>query len=276
MKIFLTGGTGFIGAHFINQAHAAGHKIIVIKRKNSIPRIPLIIEPKWVECSLDDDARAFLKGVDVFVHLATHTASMPYDDFKNCLYWNVYASIKLAQQANEVGVKNFLIAGTCYEYGRSADEYKFIPVSATLKPISAYPASKAAASIAFEAFGIDQNVKVKILRIFQVFGEGDDPARLWQSLRIAAMNGKDFSMTLGEQIRDFISVEDVAKKFVEELNFIDIKLNQPLIRNIGSGKERSIRDFASYWWKYWKASGKIRFGAISYRDNEIMRLVPDL
>ena len=276
MKIFLTGGSGFIGSHFINQAHEAGHEIIAIKRKNSQPRVPLNKEPKWVVCSLDEDARSFMDGSDVFVHLATHSASHPYDDLENCLYWNVYASIKLADQAKDVGINKFLITGTCYEYGLSAKDYKFIPVTASLQPTSPYPISKASASIAFMGFAIERQIQLRILRVFQVYGEGDHPSRLWQSLREAALKGKDFPMTLSEQIRDFIDVKEVAKKIVEGLNFDNIKNGLPLTENIGSGTEQSLKDFASYWWKYWQATGEIKFGSIPYRENEIMRLVPDL
>ena len=35
MKLFVTGGTGFIGSHFINYAHKAGHEVVALKRVNS-------------------------------------------------------------------------------------------------------------------------------------------------------------------------------------------------------------------------------------------------
>jgi nucleoside-diphosphate-sugar epimerase len=64
-----------------------------------------------------------------------------------------------------------------------------------------YPASKAAASIAFTQWSIENQLKLKYLRIFQVFGEGEAESRLWPSLRKAALSGNDFDMTHGEQIR---------------------------------------------------------------------------
>ena len=55
MKIFLTGGTGFIGSHFINAMHRDGHKVVALRRKGSKPRIKLDQEPKWIEGSLDNE-----------------------------------------------------------------------------------------------------------------------------------------------------------------------------------------------------------------------------
>ena len=55
MKIFVTGGTGFIGSHFLKQALAIGHDLICLRRPGSRTRIPLKSEPTWLEGSLEDD-----------------------------------------------------------------------------------------------------------------------------------------------------------------------------------------------------------------------------
>ena len=68
MKIFLTGGTGFIGSHFINAAHDAGHEIIAIKRESSQTRIPLMKEPNWITGDLDCDFSKYLSNCEVLVH----------------------------------------------------------------------------------------------------------------------------------------------------------------------------------------------------------------
>lgn len=83
-------------------------------------------------------------------------------------------------------------------------------------------------------------------------------------------------MTLGEQIRDFISVENVADKITNELTFKNSVKGVPNIKNIGSGNPQSVIEFAKYWWSFWNASGLLKPGALPYRDNEVMRFVPKI
>jgi len=276
MKLFVTGATGFIGSHFVNAAHDAGYEVVGLRRVGSQPRIKLNKEPIWVEGSLDNDFSEVLIGCDVLVHFASHTANPPYGNLENCLYWNLTATLQLFNQALESGVKKFLVAGSCFEYGKSGERYDFIPTDAPLEPTMTYPTSKAVASIALYGWAIEKQIQLQILRIFQVFGEGELETRLWPSLKKAALSGKDYPMTKGEQIRDFIHVEQVAKQFVEQLNFDNVCKGEPQILNIGSGKPQTVLAFSEYWWKQWNAKGKLQVGAIPYRDNEVMRYVPEI
>jgi len=274
MKIFLTGGTGFIGSHFINEAHSHGIKVIALRRPGAMSRVPLLKQPIWVDGQLDNNFMNELSGVDVLVHLASHTPNPPYDVLSECLYWNVCASIKLAEQAKECGVSKYLIAGSCFEYGKSANGFKKIPTDAPLLPNLSYPISKAAASTAFLGFATENCVKLQILRLFQVYGEGEQESRFWPSMRKAALNGQDFAMSSGEQVRDFINVADVARSLVKNLRFEDVELGIGKIRNIGSGKSQTLRDFAELWWERWGAKGKLQIGSLPYRKDELMNLVP--
>lgn len=276
MKIFLTGGTGFIGSHFINEVHKQGFEVVALRRPGSLPRLSLLKEPVWVDGELDDDLKGSMSQVDVVVHLASHTPNPPYDSLSRCLYWNVYASLRLAEQARLCGVKKYLVIGSCFEYGLSANYYEKIPADAPLLPVLSYPCSKAAASLAFSSFACEQKTQVKILRLFQVYGEGEAESRFWPSLKVAAEKGKDFSMSMGGQVRDFIHVHDVVVELVRELSFCDLGLSKVKIKNIGSGKPQTLLNFAEYWWKNWGASGCLNPGAVAYRDAEIMTLAPDL
>jgi nucleoside-diphosphate-sugar epimerase len=274
MKLFVTGGTGFVGSHFIRQALAAGHSVTALRRPGSLPRIPLERAPDWVDGPLDGDYREYLTGVDVVVHLASHTPNPPYAPLDECLYWNVFAAMKLARQAHEAGVQRFLIAGSCFEYGRAAERVSEIETDTPLEPNLSYPTSKAAASLAFEGLAREKRLKLKILRIFQVYGEGEQQTRLWPSLRAAALNGADFPMSAGEQVRDFVPVEMVAEQFLGHLDFAECEPGQPSVHHVGSGKPQSLLEFAEHWWRHWGASGKLLPGAVPYRPNELMRLIP--
>lgn len=284
MKIFVTGGTGFIGSHFLNQAHSAGFEVVAHRlSRPSQTRIPLLREPVWLDCPLDQIEAMHLQGCDAVVHLAAHTPNVPYDSYFNCHYWNVLVPVRLFEKALEAGVLRWVVAGSCFEYGSSGERYDFIPVSAPLEPTGSYPTSKAAASIALAGLSRANRASLFLGRIFQVFGEGELESRLWPSLKKAALAGEDFPMSPGEQIRDFIPVEQVAKAFLCALalpssSFIlhPSSLSSPLVANIGTGHPQSIRAFAEHWWKKWGATGKLLPGALPYRDNEVMRYVPEV
>ncbi|MCP5536764.1 MAG: NAD-dependent epimerase/dehydratase family protein [Akkermansiaceae bacterium] len=277
MKIFLTGATGFIGSHFINCAHQAGHKIVALRRsEESQPRVTLLSEPSWLTKALRDVDEDDMAECDVLVHLAAHSANVPYDTIENCMQYNLMDPLKLFHRAVNAGLKRFIVAGSCFEYGKSGERYVDIPVDAPLEPTSSYPASKAAASVAFHAFAYEQNVSLLILRIFQVYGEGELESRFWPSLRKAALAGEDMKMTTGDQVRDFMHVKEVAKIFVSNLEREDLTEGFPIIENIGTGNPKTLAEFAQSEWKKFGGGGKLILGALPQRKNEVMRFVPKI
>lgn len=276
MKIFLTGGTGFIGSHFIQQALDAGHVLNAQRRLGSQPRVPLAAQPTWIDKALDADFTEELKGCDVLVHMAAHTPNRPYAPLDECLYWNVVASSRLIQQANKAGVKKILIAGTCFEYGNAANGQEFVHPRTEMQPSLTYSISKAAATTALTGLARHLNLQMQVLRIFQVYGEGDAATRFWPSLRSAALQGQDFSMSTGSQVRDFIEVSAVAARFLQALTFENVELGRPHLYNVGTGHAQTLLDFARYWWKAFGASGQLLVGNVASRPEEVPRLVADI
>lgn len=277
MKIFVTGATGFIGSNFLNKVLSEGHEVIALKRSvKSQPRLSLKKKPIWLVKQIDEVNSENLKGVDVLVHLAAHSMAPPYDTLENCMYWNVNAPIKLFNQAIKASIKKFVIAGSCFEYGESGEDYEYIPVDAPLKPTLTYAASKAAASIAFYQIGVEHNLELSIHRIFHVYGPGESKTRLWPSLKEAAEKGSDFKMTQGEQIRDFIHVDDVIDKLYNYCLSNEVTCGKPLIRNLGTGEPMSILEFSNMWWDKWNAKGSLLIGELPYRPEEVMRYVPKI
>lgn len=274
MKLFITGGTGFVGSHLLQQALAAGHQVLALRRPASQPCLKLDAEPTWLDGALDADWSAALQGVDALLHLASHTPNPPYAPLADCLYWNVVAALKLAEQARLAGVRRFIVAGSCFEYGPAAAQYERIPTDAPLRPSLSYPTSKAAASLAFGGFARETGIALQILRIFQVYGEGEQAGRLWPSLKRAALAGEDFAMTAGEQQRDFIEVGEVAKAFLAALAADDVQPGAPRVRHVASGRAQTLRGFAEFWWAHWGATGRLLPGAVPYRTGEMMRLLP--
>jgi UDP-glucose 4-epimerase len=272
MKLFVTGGTGFIGSHFVERA-LADHELFCVRHKER-PCIPLSGEPTWIYGDLAGDYDAALKNCKAMVHFAAVGVSPQKAKWEELFTVNVAQSAALWRRAVECGVRRFLICGSCFEYGRSAERFSFIPPDAPLEPVNGYGASKAAATVAACALALEFGVQVTVLRPFHVYGEGQHPNNLWPSLRHAAAFGIDFEMTAGEQVRDFIHVESLAKLFLHEL---ECGTNEAgaVVRNIGTGMPIMLKKFAEHWWSEWRAPGKL-CPTLPYRPNEIMRLVPQI
>ena len=277
MNVFVTGATGFIGSHFIRLLTNEGHSVKALRRsKLSQTRIFLDVQPDWTESSLDCLSSSHFEGIDVLVHLAAHSANYPYDTLQQCLRWNLSAPLKVFETACKVGVTKYLAVGSCFEYGLSSYNYQFIPASAPLLPVQTYPASKAAASTTFIQWAFTKGVSLTIARPFQVYGEGEVASRLWPTLINFSRSGRDLPLTFGEQIRDFVHVTDLSKMLLNELYQLINQPDQIKIMNLGSGRPRTIRDFAEKIWADNNAAGSLRFGELDYRENELMRCVPDL
>ena len=122
----------------------------------------------------------------------------------------------------------------------------------------------------------ENELELAILRPFHIFGEGESEYRFWPSLKNAALSGQDFPMTMGEQIRDFTPVEFAADVFIDYATNKNISKGRPIIKNLGTAKPQSLKNFAKSEWKKFGGKGILLFGKIPYRENEIMRYVPML
>lgn len=278
MKILITGSTGFIGSNLLNHIDAENNLIFAVKRtKDSVPRVKLQNkEINWIHKDFADLRSNELEGIDLVIHLASHSTNVPYDSLTNCLTVNVLNQTIFLENAINAGIKNFIIAGSCFEYGLSSLDYDFIPPNAELKPVGSYAVSKALGFTALKELFRNTSCRVEYLRIFHVYGEGELNSRLWPSLKYHAENGLDMNLTSGEQIRDFIHVNKVCENIINRIDMIS-RTDQKasfIISNIGTGKPQSLKNFCNYWWEKWNANGKLHFGRIPYREDEIFRFVP--
>jgi len=277
MKLFLTGGTGFLGSYFLAAALSSGHDVCALRRScNSLPVIPLAFEPEWYLGNLATIPSSILEGVDAVVHLASVGVSPRRVPWNVLLEANVIGSLRLFELAEAVGVRRFVVAGTCHEYGQSARRYTEIPPDAPLEPTSAYGASKVAMYHLLRAFAIDCQLEFFYGRIFTAYGEGQFFGNFWPSLRRAALAGEDFPMTLGNQVTDFVHASVVATHLLEACSRQDVMPAVPFITNIGSGIATSLRAFAEQEWSRMGASGRLLLGSLPDRSDQMDRCVPDL
>lgn len=276
--ILITGATGFIGSNFINVLNESEYDVIGIKHNDkSTPRVTILRNVHWVTSPLEKISFEILETADIIVHLASHSANHPYDSLSNCIDQNVIQHLKFIANAYQSGVRRFLLAGSCFEYGNSGYQYEYIPVEAPLEPYGSYPVSKAMFFLAVKEYFSDKDAYTSYQRIFQVYGEGESETRFWPTLKKKALSGEDMLMTRGEQLRDFINVTEVAS--ILELKVQKLIHSENIcfeIENLASGRPNTLKEFAQYWWNEWAAEGDLIFGAIPYRKNEVMRFIPKI
>jgi len=263
MKIFLTGGSGFVGRKFIKEALKVGHVIYAITRKNKKKNKNLI----WLKGDLDKDWSRYLKKSKVLVHMAAAGVNK-HIDLEEAINVNILKPHKLLINAINSKCFNWIIIGSASEYGKQAKLKK--PLSNKTKefPETNYEVTKNLFTKLSISLSKKYKTKCRIMRLFNVYGEGENKKRLWPSMKIAAKLNKDFKMSDGKEIRDFISVDEVAKAILNATNFKIKNKSFPQIWHVASGKPVSVKSFVIKNWKKYKAKGRILFGKIKIKSKK--------
>ncbi len=275
MNIFITGGTGFIGSNFIERALKKNFKVTALKRNNDRnPAIKLSNKPSWLFSTIKNIKTSQLKDFDVVIHLASAGVSPKKATWNELSETNILDSFELIKKANNAGCKRIIVAGTAFEYGYSANLFEQIPTNAPLIPLTLYGASKVAGFYKLYSYALNNEIEFYYPRIFSVYGHGQYFRNFWPSLYNSAIKGEDFKMTKGGQIRDFIHIDDLVSKLIDGCLRKDLLAKKPLIENLGTGQEITLKNFALREWLKYSKGGKLLFGEINERENEIQRLVP--
>ena len=256
MKIFLTGGSGFIGKRFIKLALSRGHFVYAVSRNiKFIKRKNLI----WLVGGLDDNWKEYLKKVDVFVHLAAMgTKQFPEKKLYKIIKFNVKQSLKIILQALNCKCKNFVIASTSSEYSNNGKcNKKGLNRNSPRGFSSIYSLSKIVFSDLIKYLAKNTKAKFKIMRIFPTYGVGEQKSRLYPTLKKYAKLEKNLTIDNPTEIRDFTNVDYVAKVLIDVCER-KIKKNFSIF-HVSSNDTRSIKEFAGYVWKKNKAKGNLKF-----------------
>ncbi len=276
MRYFVTGSSGLVGNTLVSMLLGSGMEVVAQCRPTSVlPFEPNQPSLRVLRRNLQDLRPEDFAGCDVFVHLA---AQMPDSRLSLAQYMevNVEQTLHAFAMAKAGGVRRSIHIGTCSEFGLSSHTCERLSADSPLRPVGGYGVSKAMASLALMDWACESDMCFSLLRLFHTFGEGEKDYRFWPGLRKAALAGEDFPMTLGEQLRDFTPVTYVADRIIHESTRRDLMPGRPCARQIGTGYPCYLRDFARYWWKHWGGRGKLLFGAIPYREQEIMSFVPEV
>ncbi len=215
MRMFVTGATGFIGAHFVERALSAGHEVLGLYRSDG-PKHSAEIERLRARGAtlqrgdiLDPPSFASaLQGVDCVCHFAAAFREASADEayFERM---NVQGTTNVIEAAVAAGVKRFVHCGTAGIYGQRVAGT--IDERTPIRPWNSYERSKLAADERVRGIASKAGMEYVILRPTAVYGPRDE--RLLKLFRSVA-KGRFPLFGRGEGRRHMIYVTDLAEAFL--------------------------------------------------------------
>ena len=272
MRVFITGATGFIGSHTVRALRAANHEVAALVYPNdSLQRLDdLSGQFDIIPSDLANigDVLELLKRwePDACIHLAWFAEPGKYLDSTENIK-TLISSLNLLQSLVEIGCKQIIAAGTCAEYDLNIG---YLREDSPVSPDTLYAATKSSLNLVGQQFSKNNELIFSWARIFYLFGPQEDERRLIPSLIEALKREESFPSTAGEQVRDYLHVEDVARAFV---TLLEKKAEGTY--NISSGKPITIRSLLETVGKIMRRSDLLEFGALPYRDWEPMFVCGD-
>ena len=275
-QVLVTGATGFIGSHLTRRLVADGARVSIFIRSTSdttdIADVLNAVSVHQVDiCDQNAVNRAMPHSCpQVVFHLAAIGMSEPFISPPVAVRVNVQGTLHLLEAAHQCGVTRFIHSGTAYEYGDAAHDDA--PNKELLDPVNTYAASKAAARAFVRLYARVYNLPAVTLRLFAVYGPGQPPKTLISSAVRAALEERDFPMTPGDQMRDFVYVGDVVEGYVRAAVTSGL---EGVTIDLGTGQSHTIRKVVQRLYELAGSRGKPLVGALPYRPSETMKQVAD-
>ena len=246
-RVLVTGGAGFIGSHVVDAMQEEGFEVVVVDtlesggRENVHPDVPI------VETDLRDPAlsQAFQEHAPRYVcHLAAQASIAksirgPLVDADA----NIIGSLNVLEECRKSGVEKILFSSSG---GAMYGEPVKLPCDEEhpVRPLSPYGAAKAAVELYLPIYSSLYGLKHSALRYANVYGPRQDPAGEAGVVAIFAgrmLDGEQvFINGSGEQERDFVYVEDIARA-----NVLALTSGDDEAFNLGSGVGTSVNEICS-------------------------------
>ena len=253
MKYAVTGGAGFVGSYLVKLLINEGHSITVIDNLHKGTKAnlePVIDKIEFHKVDIRDfeSLKEILKNTDGVFHQAALTVVQ--DSFERPKEYhdvNVLGTENIFKLAKENNFK-VVYASSSSVYGHQ----KEMPIheSAERNPINPYGQTKLEDEYLAEKFW-GMGVNIIGLRYFNVFGKDQNISYagvITKFLERILKNESPQIFGIGNQIRDFVFVEDVAQANIDGMKN-DIKKG---FFNVGSGTIISIKEIAEYMLKITK------------------------
>lgn len=262
-RIVLTGATGFLGSHLANSMRAAGHEVIALKRRSSSLHRVAAISSELTMLDVDsidfDEIFTRFGRVDAIVHTAT-CYGRNNESVSEIFSANTEFPLRLLDAGTRAGVHAFLNTDTILD-----------------KYLNLYAFSKNQLLEWGKFFSLQRKITFWNLRLEHFYGAGDDPTKFTAHVINSCLaNAPELKLTLGEQHRDFIYIDDVVSAYMTLLDNIDNSDKALMQFDIGSGRSVSIRDFVESVKRITDSTTRLDFGALPYREGEVMHSVADI
>lgn len=207
-RVLVTGASGLIGRRVLARLQERGFEVVAVARRIPQDRPPPIT---WLAADLlDDDARRLVlerAGATHLLHLAWYAEHGRFWEAPENVAWTA-ATVRLVQEFSAAGGQRAVLAGSCAEYawGGSAPLHE---TGSAVEPATLYGICKDATRRVVEHVMPDSAWG----RIFFLYGPGEHPDRLVASVARSLVAGQRAPTSTGEQLRDFLHVDDVASAF---------------------------------------------------------------
>lgn len=245
MRIAVTGSAGYLGSVLTNDLLGQGHDVVgvdsLLHGGGSLAGIAGHPNYRFLKGDLRDSfvLDETVLGVDAVVHLAAIVGEPACNrDPLLTRAVNLDASIGLIARAQAAGVKRFIFASTCSNYGKMPDASGYVDETSPLQPLSVYAETK----VAVERHLLDAppvgNFVPTVLRLSTVYGLSFRPRFDLTVNEFAAeafVNKK--LVVFGEQFwRPYVHVRDVARAIVAVLSADDAVVRGEVF-NVGATRE---------------------------------------
>lgn len=272
-KILVAGGSGFIGANLIKELISSGNEIISISKnkplkKKELEKVKYIFHD--LTRPLSKDIFKYLSDVQYIVNCSGYVDHSSFlNGGKNVLKDHFESTFNLTNLAINLKVESFIQIGSSDEYGENNS-----PISESIResPISPYALGKVSSTHYLQQCFRQGLLNTVVIRPFLVYGEGQNKNRFLPYLIDNCINNREFKVTKGAQIRDFLYIKDFNLALIKALK------NQKAygeVINIASGIPISIKEVIECVTDI-TGKGKPIYGGIEYRKGESMNLYADI